>query len=129
MVRRAMPWRRASDIWATTGHTLPGMYLPSWLAENTATDSTAPSRLWSPPAARPMSASRMRQPTASSTPATTAAPADRTKRAAPTRGRASVTSPQLPTRAHTQAATRTTTSTGRAERPRVVLIDRPMRGP
>ena len=31
--RRVMPWRRDSDIWATTGHTLPGMYLPSWLAE------------------------------------------------------------------------------------------------
>lgn len=27
--RRVMPWRRDSDIWATTGHTLPGMYLPS----------------------------------------------------------------------------------------------------
>ena len=47
--RRVMPWRRDSDIWATTGHTLPGMYLPSWLAEYTPTDSARPT-CWLEPA-------------------------------------------------------------------------------
>ncbi len=60
IVRRGMPWRRASDICATTGQTLPGMYLPSWLAENTATDSMWPSGRLS--SAGAMSITSMRQP-------------------------------------------------------------------
>ena len=124
--RRVMPWRRDSDIWATTGQTLPGMYLPSWLAEYTPTDSASPT-CWlnrrftaSPPGGgvsssskTTMSSSSRRQPTARLIPASTASSVDTPKRAQPTWGRAAVTSGQLFTNASTHAATRATTSTGR----------------
>jgi len=35
IVRRPVPVFLPNSIWATTGHTEPGRYLPSWLTKNT----------------------------------------------------------------------------------------------
>ena len=54
MVRRGVFHRRPNSICATTGHTEPGTYFPSWLTKNTA------SRL--EPRGRDSQASEQRKP-------------------------------------------------------------------
>lgn len=119
MERRLMPRRFASDTWATTGQTLPGTYLPSWLAENTATDSVMPRR-WArsrgsgaSPAGRAMSTSSTRHPSARRTPAPTARTVAIPNRAQPTNGNAWRTSDQLVTSAQPHASSNSATSDGR----------------
>jgi hypothetical protein len=50
---RGTPRSRASSVWATSAHTEPGTYLPSWLRKNTRATTRADSGL-------PRSASRAR---------------------------------------------------------------------